>query len=289
MFESFLKPTITTQTVSGSVCTFNSQYAGLPLKSHTVDIDSVNGYSAINIGSDNKYAEFITWNQVVEDTGISGQSNNTDTAPLLRFQLRADGSPYTSYWSQNISEPTTIRKLIKAAVASNNLVFMHNGSARNLRFYVSNYGMIADHIYYLNMDFTGVDISTVGGVVWKDLQLIDLTVVFGETKANEIYSQGEVSGIAYFRDLFPNDYYSHNSGTLSTVSAVNGSTNSFFTIPIGQTVNEGEYNARTGVLEVTQPSVQILQLPPCPIDTLQGVNNIWADTGDTTLQYPKFG
>jgi hypothetical protein len=28
-----------------------------------------------------------------------------------------------------------------------------------------------------------------------------------------------------------------------------------------------------------------IQLPPCPIDTLQGVNNIWADTGDTTLQY----
>ena len=32
-----------------------------------------------------------------------------------------------------------------------------------------------------------------------------------------------------------------------------------------------------------------IQLPPCPIDTLEGVNNIWADTGDTTLQYPKFG
>lgn len=34
---------------------------------------------------------------------------------------------------------------------------------------------------------------------------------------------------------------------------------------------------------------QTIQLPPCPIDTLQGVNNIWADTGDTTLQYIKFG
>ena len=26
-----------------------------------------------------------------------------------------------------------------------------------------------------------------------------------------------------------------------------------------------------------------------PIDTLEGVNNIWADTGDTTLQYIKIG
>ena len=41
------------------------------------------------------------------------------------------------------------------------------------------------------------------------------------------------------------------------------------------------------VYELATP--QTIQLPPCPIDTLEGVNNIWADTGDTTLQYPKFG
>lgn len=28
-----------------------------------------------------------------------------------------------------------------------------------------------------------------------------------------------------------------------------------------------------------------IQLPPCPIDTLEGVNNIWADTGDIDLTY----
>ena len=32
-----------------------------------------------------------------------------------------------------------------------------------------------------------------------------------------------------------------------------------------------------------------IQLPPCPIDVLEGQNNIWADTGDTTLQYIKLG
>jgi hypothetical protein len=30
-----------------------------------------------------------------------------------------------------------------------------------------------------------------------------------------------------------------------------------------------------------------IQLPPCPIDTLQGINNIWADTGETTASYIK--
>jgi hypothetical protein len=73
---------------------------------------------------------------------------------------------------------------------------------------------------------------------------------------------------------------------ISSFEAYNGNT---YTINIGSTVNEGEYDARTGVLKVTSPSEQIIQLPSCPIDTLEGVNNIWADTGDTTLQYPKFG
>ena len=32
-----------------------------------------------------------------------------------------------------------------------------------------------------------------------------------------------------------------------------------------------------------------VQLSPCPIDTLIGVNNIWADTGDSTISYIKLG
>lgn len=53
---------------------------------------------------------------------------------------------------------------------------------------------------------------------------------------------------------------------------------------------EAQYNSNTPVEVVYElDTPQIIQLPPCPIDTLEGVNNIWADTGDTTLQYPKFG
>jgi hypothetical protein len=70
---------------------------------------------------------------------------------------------------------------------------------------------------------------------------------------------------------------------VGTIEGVGNST----TISIGSTVNEGEYDARTGILEVTSPSVQTIQLQPCPIDTLEGVNNIWADTGETTVQYFK--
>jgi hypothetical protein len=99
------------------------------------------------------------------------------------------------------------------------------------------------------------------------------------------------------------------------------------TIEIGSTVYGGEYDARTGVLTVTHGYIasyngevidepwissmdkyveggtptsgaqvvyplstpQTIQLPPCPIDTLQGINNIWADTGETTASIIKIG
>lgn len=47
MFESFLKPPVTFSTHTDSIVTFNSQYAGLPLKAHTVDVD----YNASGVSS----------------------------------------------------------------------------------------------------------------------------------------------------------------------------------------------------------------------------------------------
>jgi hypothetical protein len=99
------------------------------------------------------------------------------------------------------------------------------------------------------------------------------------------------------------------------------------TIEIGSTVYGGEYDAKSGVLAIThgfiasyngetinEPWISsmdeyvegttptngaqvvyplatptTIQLSPCPIDALEGVNNIWADTGETTAQYIKIG
>ena len=293
MFESYLKPPISFPTVSGSVCTFNSQYAGLPLKSHTVDIDSVSGVSAINIGSDNKYAGFINFNQLISDTKI-------------RDTFEANGVLFTK-----VSNGFELSGEANAIVRTNYLTYSISYTNNHVYFLYDGLGEIAlwngyDTVFNVNgsiikwnratsASYTYCILET--GVTYSGTikpQIIDITALFerNPSMADYIYSleqQTSGAGVAYFRSLFPNDYYDNNAGTLTTVSAVNGSTNSFFTIPIGQTVNEGVYDARTGILEVTSPSVQTIQLPPCPIDTLEGVNNIWADTGDTTLQYPKFG
>ena len=47
------------------------------------------------------------------------------------------------------------------------------------------------------------------------------------------------------------------------------------------------YNGKKIVYELATPTT--IQLPPCPIDTLQGVNNIWADCGATSIEAIKIG
>jgi len=313
MFESYLKPPISFPTLTGSIVTFNSQYA-LPLKSHTVDIDSVSGVSAIHIGSDDKYAGFINFNQTVKNGNFAVNSNwslynsvytqmsiGNNVLTLTITQQAVAGDYQYGVQQGSVIGDSSHKYLFSGAVkGSRSCKFTAElgGSRKGIIDLIANtkcdISFITTPATYnkrlLFYPLGGVEVNDIFEI--SNIMLIDLTAMFGTTKADEIYNmeqQTAGSGVVYFRSLLPNDYYDYNAGTLTTVSAVNGSTNSFFTIPIGQTVNEATYNARTGVLEVTQPSVQTLQLPPCPIDTLEGVNNIWADTGDTTLQYIKFG
>ena len=57
-----------------------------------------------------------------------------------------------------------------------------------------------------------------------------------------------------------------------------------------ETTVEDLKTSLTGAYIVYELATPIeIQLQPCPIDTLEGVNNIWADTGDTTLSYITIG
>lgn len=56
----------------------------------------------------------------------------------------------------------------------------------------------------------------------KNIQIIDLTQMFGSTIADYIYSLEQATasaGVAYFRNLFPKSYYAYNSGALMSVNA----------------------------------------------------------------------
>ena len=70
-----------------------------------------------------------------------------------------------------------------------------------------------------------IDFYTDGGnnnsiVYYKNIQVIDLTAMFGTTIADYIYSLEQSvagSGVAWFRNLFPKSYYAYNAGTLMSV------------------------------------------------------------------------
>lgn len=56
----------------------------------------------------------------------------------------------------------------------------------------------------------------------KNIQLFDLTQMFGSTIADAIYAMEQAtagSGVAWFRSLFPKDYYAYNAGELMSVQA----------------------------------------------------------------------
>ena len=70
---------------------------------------------------------------------------------------------------------------------------------------------------YAYSNTTGVEVSI------KNLIVIDLTQMFGSTIADHIYSleQSQAgAGVAWFKKLFPNDYYAYNAGELLSVEGL---------------------------------------------------------------------
>ena len=231
LVQSNKKPSVSFPSQTGSIITFNSQYAGLPLKSHKIAVSSQSGVSAINIYHPDNLIDFST---------------------CIQGYLYVDGG---------LVRPTTAMEWTTDYITVNpnsSIVWWADIVASNRQwvafsYYDSNGDFIVRHSWY------------------RDTQIYTQT----DTVPNNTTSV-RVSWRNYSNDDFTNRYFFTEKQGLKTIS-------------IGQTVNEGEYNARTGVLEVTQPSVQTLQLPPCPMNTFEGVNNIWADTGETTVEYIKIG
>ena len=67
---------------------------------------------------------------------------------------------------------------------------------------------------------SGAGLTTSDTLQFRNVNLIDLTQMFGSTIADYIYSLEQATkgaGVAYFRNLFPNSYYAYNAGQLMSV------------------------------------------------------------------------
>ena len=52
----------------------------------------------------------------------------------------------------------------------------------------------------------------------RNIMVIDLTLMFGSQIADYIYSLGNTAALAWFRELFPNNYYAYDAGSLKSYS-----------------------------------------------------------------------
>lgn len=367
-FEVNKKPRLSFPTLTGSIVTFNAQYAGLPLKSHTValtatqsgsgtpspdNVRTINGYSNINIMATGKnFAPINAHSQTASGTTIT-----VDDDGVATVSNTGTGSHFFEYYRGNFNFPKGTYRLTTWVNGEEYTQSSSVTSPYRIYFSMTNGGQVnAGNSFTVNQD-TGlwiiyiqtrngftydndeVKIQIELGTVKTDWQKfgklvtisigstayggkydaktgvfkathgfetydgsadetwdafnIDLRMgVRGRTTANKSYVDSNISNI--FANSTSNETYADEANSYTWRSSPYVSNLVFFYVPLRENITTVEQwrtwlsnHPTTICYELATPTT--IQLPQCPIDPLEGVNNILADTGDTTLQYPKFG
>lgn len=176
---------------------------------------------------DREYDEIVggtvAWNQLVPNANKSFTNESTDSKTYVSFIWRQFGDNYTQLINLAVSSNGRY-EFIKSASFTGTTQILHSGSSRNIDFIqAGTVSVVSGHKYLLSIKFTGTDPTTVGGVDSDDLQITDLTQMFGTTIADYIYSLEQANtgaGVAWFRKLFPKAYYPYDAGTLKSVEGV---------------------------------------------------------------------
>lgn len=187
----------------------------------------------------------VAWNQLIPNSNRNyTNTSETDAKTFLRFMVQGTSSPYTVYVSKDFYTGTgKYSALFKPSSSTTGMQIKHNGTVADLFMYKNTqFPLTANYVYMVTANIKAVDAATTGGVVVQDLQFFDLTQMFGSTIADYIYSleQSQAgAGVAWFKKLFPNDYYEYNAGTLLNVN------------PAGiKTVGFNAYDKATGKAEL---------------------------------------
>lgn len=187
----------------------------------------------------------VAWNQLIPNSNRNyTNTSETDAKTFLRFMVQGTSSPNTVYVSKDFYTGTgKYSALFKPSSSTTGMQIKHNGTVADLFMYRNTqFPLTANYVYMVTANIKAVDAATTGGVVVQDLQFFDLTQTFGSTIADYIYSleQSQAgAGVAWFKKLFPNDYYEYNAGTLLNVN------------PAGiKTVGFNAYDKATGKAEL---------------------------------------
>ena len=233
------------------------------------NIRPISGRSSVTAYNDPKYGGTIEWNQMLKEANIVSSYSKfglTFTRVTGKSGLTISGTfSYSSgdrnayIFSGGINVPIVANHVYYASLNSAYAnVYMYGATFTNN--YVNNVphgGSIvkASNSANLNMSLHfGSNIARnteINETVY--LNLFDLTEMFGESVANDVYAMdyaNKGSGVAWFRNLFPSYDYEYNTGTETLVSAVNGDPCWNVSVSLGQTVYGGSVDLVSGVMTI---------------------------------------
>ena len=344
--------TYITKSANGSIASFSDGADSIPMKSLVTNIvpkqsgtgtpspDNVrpiSGWDSVEVWDDPKYAGLIDWNQLCNPGYPVSQTVNGIT-----FTNNQDGSITANGTATADAYETTSFSLLDGRQLGHVYYIggCPNGGSASTYWFGGRY-LMNDAIQHdfgngrIAKDLSGAQYSssfticiqsgtTVNNLVFKP-QIVDLTQMFGSAIADYIYELEQVTagaGVAWFKNLFPKDYYEYNAGEETCVSAVNGDAYIHNTADLGRTAYGGTLDVVSGVLtaypfypsyngetlngrwicdravyaEGTTPptgsQVALISgtgttytLTPTEVKTLLGENNVWADAGSVEVVY----
>ena len=267
-----------TDTASGAIASFPDGQNVFPLKSCVVQINPIqdtsggdpspsnicpiSGWNSVEVIDDPTYGGFINWNQLLKSTNDSdtnrGVSFSRNPSTGLFTLSGTSTTTYTSLFSSftaikdhiycGIANLVTNPNNVSFKVAALNINWGSGNMKKNNTTQTTSVGFLG---FSANTNFTGIT---------GYFHILDLTEIFGATKADEILAMEtnqSGSGVAYVKSIFPNDYYAYNAGTKTNASAVNGTPYLDYTTALGQTVYGGTLDVVSGVLTVDKVIVDL--------------------------------
>ena len=271
------------ETITGNPVSFTAKAAPLrqlsvafsPVQAGSGDpspdnVRPISGWSSLHVYDDPLYAGVIEWNQLVNaDTENWAEARATFNHVYDAVGAAKVGHVYYIHEDSDIpsGEDTITYKSIG---------FWSASMTKYVRWGITLNSSSVSRVVRINSLPSGTTESDLTKIVfqfissggtgttvqrrYRQFQIVDLTEVFGEEKAEEIYAMEMAepgSGVVYFRSLFPHDYYPYNAGTETLVGTVNGMDTRSISISLGSTVYSGTLDVVTGVGEVTMASVDL--------------------------------
>lgn len=231
----------------------------------------------------------VAWNQLVENGDFSNGTTGWNKTNLVSLSasdgvatLTLTGTPTANYSTAILKSFTSISThkylvCFSAKIPKNSIIdFDSNTVLGGVKYWNAPTPNVwtefstvcvgngaTNQIYWYPRAISG---GYVVGDSWqfKNSQVIDLTQMFGSTIADYIYSleQSQAgAGVAWFKKLFPNDYYAYNAGELLSVEGLQ----SHDAVGFNQWDEEwelGTFNTTTGVNTASSSQIRSKNLIP---------------------------